>query len=124
MATTPRRIASGKPEHNKTETGDHLNIQSRLYNQIGRLLDDLERADRDEVMTQPQRVAALIAVGRVLTIFAALRKGEFDYGNAGSAVRRYSQAFAKTADGVGSRAANSRSASFDLDSGSDTDFDA
>src|SRR5580698_442366 len=46
-------------------------------------------------MTTPQRISALIAVGRILTIFATLRKSDFDYGNSGSAVRKYAAAFAR-----------------------------
>jgi len=102
-----------------TTTADPLNIHSRLYNQIGRLLDDLESADRDELMTMPQRIQSLIAVGRILTIFATLRKNDLDYGNTGSKVREYAAAFASKAHGAGSRAANSRSDAFGLDSSSD-----
>jgi hypothetical protein len=79
----------------KPKSTDPLDINGRLYNQIGKLLDDIEREDRDEVMTTPQRIQALIAVGRILTIFAALRKGDYDYGNTGSAVRKYAAAFAR-----------------------------
>jgi hypothetical protein len=77
------------------DDGDPLKINERLYKQIGKLLDDLESADRDEVMTTPQRIQALIAVGRILTIFASLKKGDFEYGNTGSAVRKYAAAFAR-----------------------------
>ena len=84
----------------KAKTGgspetDPLDINGRLYKQIGRLLDDLESADRDELMTMPQRIQSLIAVGRILTIFATLRKGDLDYANTGSAVRKYAAAFAR-----------------------------
>jgi hypothetical protein len=111
----------------KTQTppaddGDPLKINSRLYGQIGKLLDDLEREDRDDVMTTPQRIQALIAVGRILTIFAALKKNDYNYGNTGSAVRKYAEAF-KTTHGAGGRTYNSRSEPDGLDSGSD-EFDA
>jgi hypothetical protein len=120
MATTKKATAAGQPPSNKPATDDRdpLSINARLYGQIGKLLDDLERDDRDEIMTTPQRISALIAVGRVLTIFAALRKGDFEYGNTGSKVRAYSAAFAKT-HGVGSRAHTPRSEPFGFDSSSD-----
>jgi hypothetical protein len=124
MGTTKKATASGRPAENKPATGDPLNIKDRLYQQIGRLLDDLEAADRNEIMTQPQRVSALIAVGRVLTIFAALRKGDYDYGNAGSKIREYAAAFGAKAHGVGSRAHSPRgSEPVDFDSSSD-EYDA
>jgi hypothetical protein len=73
-------------------TGDPLDLNGRLYQQLGRLLDDMERADRDELMTMPQRIQALIAVGRVQKMFQDLKKGEYNAG-AGSAVSRYAAAF-------------------------------
>lgn len=99
---------------------DPLNVNERLYGQIGRLLDDLESADRDNIMTMPQRISALIAVGRILTIFAALRKNDHD-GYAGSTVRKYAKAFAKPA-ATGSGKGHSRPAnvvSFDNFGGDD-----
>ena len=119
-------MGNPKATASKSETPetDPLNINKRLYNQIGKLLDDLESADRDEVMTTPQRIQALIAVGRVLTIFAALRKGDFDYGNTGSAVRKYAQAFQQANHGAGRRASNTgHSVGFGGGDGSD-EFDA
>lgn len=72
---------------------DPLDINKRLYNQVAKLLDDMEAADRDDKMTMPQRISALIAVGRVQKMFQDLRKGEFNAG-AGSAIDKYSAAFA------------------------------
>jgi hypothetical protein len=88
-------VKANNPSPSKPKSGDPLDINGRLYAQIGRLLDDLESADRDEKMTMPQRIQSLIAVGRILTIFATLRKGDYDYGNSGSAVRKYAAAFAR-----------------------------
>jgi hypothetical protein len=108
------------------DEGDPLKINERLYKQIGRLLDDLEGEDRDEVMTTPQRIQALIAVGRILTIFAALKKGDFDYGNTGSAVRKYAAAFARPDAARGGKG-QSRSNPIRVDSGADdndSEFDA
>jgi hypothetical protein len=101
-----------------TKTSDPLNINDRLYKQIGALLDDIEREDREEVMTTPQRISALIAVGRILTIFASLRKGDYEYGNAGAAVRKYAAAFAKP-DAARGRKTGSRSDPVGFDSSSD-----
>jgi hypothetical protein len=109
-----------------TKSTDPLDINGRLYKQIGRLLDDLESADRDELMTMPQRIQSLIAVGRILTIFATLRKGDYDYGNSGSAVRKYAAAFARPDAARGGKA-GSRSANiveFDRDGDDDGDGDA
>jgi hypothetical protein len=72
--------------------GDPLGINRRLYAQVGKLLDDMEAADRDDKMTMPQRIGALIAVGRVQKMMLDLRKGEFSAGG-GSAIDRYSAAF-------------------------------
>jgi hypothetical protein len=102
---------------------DPLDINGRLYKQIGRLLDDLESADRDEKMTMPQRIQSLIAVGRILTIFATLRKGDYDYGNSGSAVRKYAAAFSRPDAARGGKG-HSRSNPVRLDSGADDDGDA
>jgi hypothetical protein len=74
---------------------DPLKINERLYKQLGKLLDDMEKADADETMTFPQRISALIAVGRVQKMFVDLRKGEFD-GGRGTAIDRYATAFAST----------------------------
>ena len=97
MAIMNRRTVDGpRHESNEPTNADPLNINARLYAQIGRLLDDLEAADRDDTCTFPQRLNALIAVGRIQVIFAALKKAEArESNNAGSAVRRYSAAFAK-----------------------------
>lgn len=70
---------------------DPKNVNSRLYNQIDALLTQLETGEH---ITLKERVAALIAVGRLQLVFAALRKGDkADEPAAGSAVRKYAQAF-------------------------------
>ena len=74
----------------------------------------------------PQRIQSLIAVGRILTIFATLKKNDYDYGNSGSAVRKYAAAFARPDAARGGKAAP-RSANvveFDRDGGDDAEFDA
>lgn len=105
----------------KTAT-DPLNVNARLYNQIARLLDDLEAADAEDRMTIPQRIAALIAVGRIQIMFANLRKHVHD-GSAGSEVRKYAAAFARP-HAVSSGKGGSRSAipiPIPIDDGSDPD---
>ena len=110
-----------------TKSTDPLDINGRLYKQIGKLLDDLESADRDEVMTTPQRIQALIAVGRILTIFASLKKADFDYGNSGSAVRKYAAAFARpdaARGGKGAPRPARQPVQFDSGEHDDGEFDA
>jgi hypothetical protein len=88
---------------------DPKNINGRLYEQVARLLDDMEAADRDDTMTFPQRINALIAVGRVQIMFAGLRKAEArEHGAAGSAVRKYAAAF-KSPNAARRRAADAGS---------------
>lgn len=76
---------------------DPLRVNERLYKQIARLLDQLEAKDSE--ITIPQRINALIAVGRVQIMFSTLRKAvnrERDDSNAGSEVRKFEAAFART----------------------------
>lgn len=106
----------------KAQTADPLNINARLYKQLGKLLDDMEAADRDERMTMPQRIQALIAVGRIQVLFNTIRKGAIDDGHtAGSAVRRYAAAFAGS-NATRRRTANARPHAVD-DGGGDDDGD-
>jgi hypothetical protein len=81
---------------------DPLAINPRLYRQISNLLDDLERGDED--ISIRERIAALVAIGRLQTIFVGLRKETKDgTGSAGSAVRKYSKAFTHAAGGAKGR---------------------
>jgi hypothetical protein len=91
---------------------DPLRVNERLYRQIARLLDQLEEVDAEGGITIPQRINALIAVGRVQIMFANLRKAAAnESGDPGSEVRKYSQAFAKT-NGARRGKANSGSGGF------------
>ena len=73
---------------------DRLNVNARLYNQIAKLLDDLEEQDAEDPLDIKTRIAALIAIGRIQTVFVGLRKENRDGGpGAGSAVRKYARAF-------------------------------
>lgn len=117
-------VAAKPKDPSPSNPADPLNINARLYGQIGKLLDDLEREDREDIMTTPQRISALIAVGRILTIFASLKKADYENGNTGSAVRKYAAAFARPdATGRGTRVAGSNSVGFGGGDGSD-EFDA
>jgi hypothetical protein len=103
---------------------DPLNVNERLYRQIARLLDQLETEDAEGGITIPQRINALIAVGRVQIMFANLRKAAAnDASDPGSEVRKYSQAFAKT-NGARRGKASSGAGGFipvDRDGGGDDD---
>lgn len=69
---------------------DPKSINARLYNQVSELLTQLETGD----VAIKERIAALVAIGRLQTIFLNLRlKGEKDESAAGSSVRKYSTAF-------------------------------
>lgn len=77
-----------------TKTSDPLSVNARLYKQIARLLDEMEAADMEDRMTFPQRISALIAIGRIQKIFVDLRKGD-KHGDSGSEIRKYAAAFAR-----------------------------
>ena len=83
---------------------DPENVNARLYKQISKLLDDLERPPKtrtvkgktvkEDGISMRERIAALIAIGRIQTIFMGLRRGDSsDDNRTGSAVRRYQTAF-------------------------------
>ena len=97
------------------ENLDPLDVNGRLYKQVARLLDQLEA--EDGTITMPQRINALIAVGRIQTIFAGLRSKAQDEPNAGSAVRKYATAFASKTDGARGRKKPARSAPAEDDYG-------
>lgn len=88
-----------KRKHKTQVAGDPLDLNGRLYHQLGRLLDDMEAADAEDKMTMPQRIQALIAVGRVQKMFQDLAKSSLNAGS-GSAVQRYAAAF-QTPDATG-----------------------
>jgi hypothetical protein len=75
------------------ENLDPFRINARLLNQISKLLDQLEDPHNAAEITIPQRINALIAVGRVQIMFDRLRKASDDRSNSGAAVRKYAQAF-------------------------------
>ena len=79
-----------------TPARDPANINGRLYRQLDLVLEGLEDPERHEKVTLKERIAALIAIGRLQVIFMGLRKEKTDdhAGTAGSAVRKYAGAFA------------------------------
>jgi len=76
-----------------TEHLDPKNINGRLYDQISKLLDQLESKN----VTLRERVSALVAVGRIQTIFVGLRKERREPDIAGSKVRQYTGQFTANA---------------------------
>jgi hypothetical protein len=84
-----------KPAKPTPKANDYLDINDRLYKQVGELLTQLEAKDHagETKITLKERIAALIAIGRIQTIFAGLRKKEPDDADAGSSVRKYAGAF-------------------------------
>ena len=70
---------------------DSLNINARLYRQVGEMLTQLEEGEH---ITLKERIAALIAIGRIQVIFMGLRKEKVeDNVVAGSKVRKYAAGF-------------------------------
>ena len=73
---------------------DPLSINVRLYHQVSEMLHQLENSPN---ITLRERIAALVAIGRIQVLFVNLRKEKFDDASAGSSVRKYATAF-KTHD--------------------------
>lgn len=109
----------------KKNENDPLNVNKRLYDQVGLLLDDLENGALE--ITFPQRLNALIAIAKLQTVFVALRKAKANEDDelSGSAVRDAAKAFQAHGNGRGKKRSRSASASpvitFDDD---DDEFDA
>lgn len=80
---------------------DPENINGRLYAQVAVLLTQLEVGEH---ITLKERIAALIAIGRIQTIFAGLRREKTSDEDAGSTVRKYADAFKNDAGGRKKRA--------------------
>ena len=75
---------------------DPLNINGRLYNQVSELLRSLEENPNATIR---DRYLSLVAIGRIQTIFVALRKERLDEPNRGASVRKYAGAFKANAAG-------------------------
>jgi hypothetical protein len=77
---------------NISSATDPLSVNIRLYRQISQLLTQLEQAE--DGLTIRERVAALVAIGRIQVLFVNLRKEKFnDAAIAGSKVRKYATSF-------------------------------
>jgi hypothetical protein len=86
-------MAKSKPKTrvNPTQQLDPLKVNERLYRQCAKVLDELENKKNE--ITWRERIAGLIAVGRVQTIFMNLRREHLDEPTAGGKVRKYADAF-------------------------------
>ena len=69
---------------------DPLNIKSRLYKEVSVLLTALSH---DDSITTRERIAALAAIPRTLTLLLEMSKENADAPDRGSAVRKYATAF-------------------------------
>jgi len=76
---------------------DPLDVNTRLYHHISKLLDELDKRNAHENVTLRERIAAIIAIGRLQIMFMGLRKEAKDDHITGSTVRKYTSAF-KTHD--------------------------
>jgi hypothetical protein len=113
---------------------DPEDVNKRLYMQVSALLTQLEERESRAKITMRERIAALIAVGRLQQVFAALRKANPHDPNRGSQVRKYATAFEpdaarrrKAGAGSGDRAESEPVDWFDRDDVSSddaTDFDS
>lgn len=72
---------------------DPLNVNQRLYNQISIMLTELEQPGVAQMLTLRERIAAVIAIGRIQVMFVGLRKEPGGDERSGIAVRKYSGAF-------------------------------
>jgi hypothetical protein len=107
----------------KDKDADPLKVNSRLYKQLGLLLDEMEKHEVD--ITFPQRLNAFIAIARVQHVFMALRKeNKNDDELTGSAVRDAAAAFKKNGNGRGKKSARSAAPTITFDDEDDDDFDA
>ena len=86
------------------KTGDYLNLNQRLYEQVSRLLKDLEE---DTEVTIRERIAALIAIGRVQYMCSTMRTRD-DEPEPGSKVAAYGSAFRAKTNVARARKGNSR----------------
>jgi hypothetical protein len=94
----------------RTAGADPLQVNARLYMQISELLNQLESGDGDRI-TLRERIAALVAIGRIQVLFVGLRKEKGIYHpDAGSSVRKYSTAFSKNDPGRRKKIAGPRPA--------------
>ena len=91
---------------------DPEQVNQRLYKQVSVLLRQLEDDDPDEGMiTIRERIAGLIAIGRIQQLFITMRKATGDVG-AGSTVKKFAAAFSSP-DATGERNPDPRTSGSD-----------
>ena len=93
----PPKFPKPAPPSNvvKLNVFDPEQVNIRLYKQVSALLKQLE--DK-KTITLRERIAALMAIGRLQQLFANMRKGEFsDPSRSGATVRKYQSAFSHAA---------------------------
>lgn len=96
ISPTPTTLVDGHTVARTTIKSDPLQLKTRLYIQIGELLHQLEGAT-DEPITVRERIAALVAVGRLQDLL--IEKGKDEDEHTGSAVRKYEGVFKKNGAG-------------------------
>jgi hypothetical protein len=84
--------------HQANNTADPLNVNVRLYRQISELLTELEQPGVGQRITLRERIAAIIAIGRIQIMFVGLRKEQPSVGT-GTTVRKYAAAFKNDSGG-------------------------
>jgi len=80
-----------RPAKSPVRALDPLNVNERIYRQLALVLDELEK--KKSPITFSQRLTAIVYIGRMQTMFMGLRKEHRDEPTAGSAVRKYADAF-------------------------------
>ena len=93
---------------------DPEQVNQRLYKQVSVLLRQLEDDDPEEGMiTIRERIAGLIAIGRIQQLFITMRKATGDVG-AGSTVQKFAAAFTAP-NAIGGRTADPRTSGSDYE---------
>lgn len=80
---------------------DPEQVNTRLYHQVSALLAQIEEKDSRSKITIRERVQALVAIGRLQQVFAALRKASPHDSTRGATVKKYATAFSANATGRG-----------------------
>lgn len=106
----------------KAKPFDPLEVDRRLYEQVSKLLDQMDDPDT----TMRERIMGLAAIARIRVAYVRLNDSR-DELDAGSSVRKYAAAFAKNAKGDGTGAGRKHprlaATSDAFDDGASADFD-
>lgn len=95
---------------------DPLNVDARLYEQVSLLLDQLQ----DPGVSIRERIMALAAIARIRISYVKLNDNQ-DSADAGSTLRKYSEAFANNA--ITGRGKRPRRATAADDAADDAEWD-